>query len=306
MHTTAGSLALVDAPQPPRCLGGRAPARRRARDPRQDQPQRVGQLPLHAFGQRLERARRPDPQSLRARPQPLRLEFRLGRGRRRQPVRRRGRHRDRRLDRLPVVDERHRRHQADRRPDRRRAASCPSPTARTPPARWRAPCADAALLLAAMADAARTRQPDYTQIPRRRRPAGRPHRRGAQILRHHRRRRPPDGELPRRDEAPGRRARRPRRPPHPRQVSATPNSTCCSTSSRPTSTLTWRRGPDAPVHSLADVIAFNEQHRAEEMPFFGQEIFEKAQTKGPLTDRPTARRSPPTSGSRAPRASTPC
>jgi amidase len=44
-------------------------------------------------------------------------------------------------------------------------------------------------------------------------------------------------------------------------------------------------GPSAPVRSLADVIAFNEKHAAEEMPIFGQEIFLKAQAKGPLTDR---------------------
>jgi amidase len=43
-------------------------------------------------------------------------------------------------------------------------------------------------------------------------------------------------------------------------------------------------GPKAPVRTLADVIAFNEAHRAEEMPFFGQELFIKAQEKGPLTD----------------------
>ncbi|HEY8145200.1 MAG TPA: amidase [Kofleriaceae bacterium] len=44
-------------------------------------------------------------------------------------------------------------------------------------------------------------------------------------------------------------------------------------------------GPSAPVKSLAEVIDFNESHAAEEMPFFGQEIFLKAAAKGPLTDR---------------------
>jgi amidase len=43
-------------------------------------------------------------------------------------------------------------------------------------------------------------------------------------------------------------------------------------------------GPKAPVKSLADVIAFNEAHAAQEMPFFGQELFLKAQQKGPLSD----------------------
>jgi amidase len=41
-------------------------------------------------------------------------------------------------------------------------------------------------------------------------------------------------------------------------------------------------GPDAPVHSLEEVIAFNEQHREKEMPYFGQDLFIKAQAKGSL------------------------
>jgi amidase len=44
-------------------------------------------------------------------------------------------------------------------------------------------------------------------------------------------------------------------------------------------------GPKAPVHSLADVIAFNESHRAQEMPYFGQDLMIKAQAKGPLTSK---------------------
>jgi amidase len=42
-------------------------------------------------------------------------------------------------------------------------------------------------------------------------------------------------------------------------------------------------GPSARVHSLADLIAFNSREREREMPFFGQELFESAQKKGPLT-----------------------
>ena len=61
-----------------------APARGGRGDPRQDQPQRVGQPPHHAFDQRLERARRPHEEPLRARPHPERIEFRLARRRRRQ------------------------------------------------------------------------------------------------------------------------------------------------------------------------------------------------------------------------------
>lgn len=43
-------------------------------------------------------------------------------------------------------------------------------------------------------------------------------------------------------------------------------------------------GPSAPVKSLADVIAFNEKNATREMPYFGQDLFTKAQAKGPLTD----------------------
>jgi amidase len=42
---------------------------------------------------------------------------------------------------------------------------------------------------------------------------------------------------------------------------------------------------DAQVKSLADVIAFNEKNRDKEMPYFAQDLFVKAQEKGPLTDK---------------------
>jgi amidase len=45
-------------------------------------------------------------------------------------------------------------------------------------------------------------------------------------------------------------------------------------------------GPKTPMRSLADVIEFNQAHRDREMPFFEQEHFDKAQAKGPLTDKP--------------------
>jgi amidase len=44
-------------------------------------------------------------------------------------------------------------------------------------------------------------------------------------------------------------------------------------------------GAGAPVHSLAEIIAFNEKNRDREMPFFGQELFLQAQEKGPLTEK---------------------
>jgi amidase len=43
--------------------------------------------------------------------------------------------------------------------------------------------------------------------------------------------------------------------------------------------------PDAQVKSLADVIAFNEKNRDKEMQYFAQDLFLKAQEKGPLTDK---------------------
>ena len=43
-------------------------------------------------------------------------------------------------------------------------------------------------------------------------------------------------------------------------------------------------GPDAPVHSLAEIIAFNQAHADTVMPYFGQERMLQAQEKGPLTD----------------------
>jgi amidase len=46
--------------------------------------------------------------------------------------------------------------------------------------------------------------------------------------------------------------------------------------------LAWL-GPASPVHSLKDVIAFNDAHKDQEMPYFGQEIMAMAEKKGPLT-----------------------
>ena len=41
--------------------------------------------------------------------------------------------------------------------------------------------------------------------------------------------------------------------------------------------------PGAAVRTLEDLIAFNQREAAREMPFFGQEIFEQAARRGPLT-----------------------
>jgi amidase len=44
-------------------------------------------------------------------------------------------------------------------------------------------------------------------------------------------------------------------------------------------------GSSSPVHSLKEVIAFNERNREREMPYFGQELLIKSEAKGPLTER---------------------
>lgn len=43
------------------------------------------------------------------------------------------------------------------------------------------------------------------------------------------------------------------------------------------------RGASSAVHSLTELIAFNEREKAREMPYFGQELFVSAEKKGPLT-----------------------
>ena len=102
MLTTAGSLALVDS--------------RPAQDAFVAQRLReagavlLGKTTLSEWAnfrstpldERLERPGRAMPQPLRARPQPVRVQLRVGGGGLGQPLRRRGRHRDRRLDRLPL------------------------------------------------------------------------------------------------------------------------------------------------------------------------------------------------------------
>jgi amidase len=46
-----------------------------------------------------------------------------------------------------------------------------------------------------------------------------------------------------------------------------------------------RLGSSAQVHSLKEVIEFNEKNRDREMIYFGQDLFIKSQAKGPLTDK---------------------
>jgi amidase len=44
-------------------------------------------------------------------------------------------------------------------------------------------------------------------------------------------------------------------------------------------------GPNAPMKNLKDLIAFNERNHEKEMPYFGQDMFIKAEAKGPLTTK---------------------
>jgi amidase len=44
-------------------------------------------------------------------------------------------------------------------------------------------------------------------------------------------------------------------------------------------------GPDSPVRTLQDIIDFNDRNRQKEMPYFGQDLFLKAEAKGPLTEK---------------------
>jgi amidase len=44
-------------------------------------------------------------------------------------------------------------------------------------------------------------------------------------------------------------------------------------------------GPDAPMKTLKDLINFNERNHEKEMPYFGQDMFIKAEAKGPLTTK---------------------
>jgi len=44
-------------------------------------------------------------------------------------------------------------------------------------------------------------------------------------------------------------------------------------------------GSSAPVKTLKEIIEFNDKHKAEEMPYFGQDLFIKSEAKGPLSEK---------------------
>ena len=45
------------------------------------------------------------------------------------------------------------------------------------------------------------------------------------------------------------------------------------------------RVSNSPVHTLKDIIDFNDRNPQKEMPYFGQDLFLKAEAKGPLTEK---------------------
>ena len=297
MTTTAGSLALEGSIPAAGRLRRRASARGRRGAPRQDQPLRVGQLPLHPLDQRLEQPRRPVPQPLRARPQPVGLQLRLRRGGRRQPRRRRRGLRDRRLDRLPLLASAA--SSASSRPSACVSRSGIIPISHTqdtagPMART---VADAAVLLGAMTgvderdEATRPSRGKARgrlhEVPRSRRAEGRPDRRHVPQLARQAIRwstRSVDEALAAMKAA-RRHDRRSRRAAF-RGKSATASSRSCSTSSRRTSTAispSW--GPTPPVHTLAEAIEFNERHtRPGDALLRPGDLPAVPQAKGPLTE----------------------
>ncbi len=68
-------------------------------------------------------------------------------------------------------------------------------------------------------------------------------------------------------------------------ASAITKAWCCTPSSKSTLADYLKSSPaQLPVRSLADVIAFNKAHAAQEMPLFAQETFEKAEATKGLAD----------------------
>ena len=115
MMTTAGSLALVGAPRPKQDAA--VVARLRAAGAvilGKTNLSEWGQHPVAAIHQRLERARRANQQPACAGPESVGLEQRLRRGGGGRPVRGGGGNGDGWLDRIAVVEQWHRGHQAHR------------------------------------------------------------------------------------------------------------------------------------------------------------------------------------------------
>src|SRR6266516_6045271 len=84
------------------CVHRLTSARGRRGNPWQDESERMGEFPVDAFFEWLERTRRADEESIRVGPQSLRIELWFRRGCRREPRSGRRRHRNRRFDRVAV------------------------------------------------------------------------------------------------------------------------------------------------------------------------------------------------------------
>ncbi len=299
MQTTAGSLALVGADPAAGRVHRPAPARRGRRDPRQDEPVRVGELPLHALARAAGAAA-----AASAATRTRSTATRPARARARAPRRRRtccavavGTETDGSIV-SPSTNCGARRHQADGRPREPRAASSRSRTARTPRARWRAPSPTPRSCW-------RRWPASIPRDPGDARAAGQ----GADRLHELPRPQGPGGRAHRRRRARSSSARAPRPTRWPRRRSPT----CGSAGAvivDPADIATVGETDDAEFEVLlyefkADLNAYlaslgagdagpdaRRPHRLQreatatsEMPYFGQEIFVKAEAKGPLTDK---------------------
>ena len=100
MTTTAGSLALDGVDRRRATRSSSSGCATPERDPRQDEPERMGQLPLDPLDQRLERARRPARNPYALDRNPMRFELGTGAGVAANLRGRRHRHGDGRLDHL--------------------------------------------------------------------------------------------------------------------------------------------------------------------------------------------------------------
>ena len=203
MTTTAGSLALEGSIP---AQDAHVAERLRAAGAMllgEGEHERVGQHPLEPFVERLERPGRAVPESVRAGPEPVRLELRLRRGRVGQLRRGGGGHRDRRIDRLSGVGLRRGRAQADggaRQPGRDHS-DLPHPGHGGPALPHRRRCGGTARRARRRRPArpghdrfVRPRRAGLHQVPRPGRPPRRADRRGPRkVLRLQRRDRPPGG-----------------------------------------------------------------------------------------------------------------
>ena len=230
----------------------------------------------------------------------MRIQFRHRRGRFREPVRRRSRHRDRWLRRLSIVRQRLGRNEADARthqPQRNHSDLAQSGHVRAP---WRAPCATSPSCSerwpAPIADdkvtaaSAGKIQPDYTKFLD---PAGLKGARIGVVRKYFGFNDAVDqlmNNLIDEMKRAGAEITDPADIPTLGKFDDTELLVLLYELKADLAAYLARLGDTAPVKSLKDVIEFNEKHRNKEMPYFGQDIFLKAEEKGPLTTKEYRRR----------------